>query len=90
MGENPPDSVIPNSPSRAFTALGSCGRNPGAPSSVAVKPSSDISCNTRRVGNMAPQPGTSQIPQEIGADATRARKSLTVYHFVGCGTLAPF
>lgn len=55
-------------------AAGSSGRNPGAPNSVAGRPKPDISDKTRGVGNIAPQPGTSQIPQEIGADAIRLRK----------------
>ena len=72
---NPPSSVMPYPASSAFTSSGSVGRKPGAPSSVAVRPRPDISDSTRGVGSIAPQPGTSQMPQEMGADATRSRKS---------------
>jgi hypothetical protein len=30
------------------------------------------------VGNIAPQPGTSQIPQEIGADAMRCKNEVVI------------
>ena len=62
--------------SSALTSSGEVGRKPGAPSSVAGRPSPDISVSTRGVGSIAPQPGTSQMPQEIGAEATRSRKVL--------------
>jgi hypothetical protein len=35
------------------------------------------------VGSISPQPGTSQIPQEIGAEATRDKKSDNWDPFVG-------
>jgi len=44
--------------------------------SVAAKPRPDISFKTRELRSMVPQPGTSQTPQEMGAEATR-EKNLT-------------
>jgi hypothetical protein len=35
------------------------------------------------VGSISPQPGTSQMPQEMGADATRSRKADMWTTFVG-------
>jgi len=46
--------------------------------SVAAKPRPDISFKTRELRSMVPQPGTSQTPQEMGAEATRERKSDTI------------
>ena len=74
-GVNPPMSVMSYSASVALTSSGSVGRKPGAPSSVAGSPRPDISERTRGVGSIAPHPGTSQMPQEMGAEATRSRKA---------------
>ena len=71
---NPPMSVMSYVASVDFTSSGDVGRKPGAPNSVAGSPRPDISVRTRGVGSIAPQPGTSQMPQEMGADATRSRK----------------
>ncbi|MSV51294.1 MAG: hypothetical protein F2892_03365, partial [Actinobacteria bacterium] len=79
--------VMPYSASSSFTASGAVGRKPGAPSSVAGRPRLAISPRTRGVGSIAPQPGTSQIPQEIGADATRDRKSVIDEFSRSVGTL---
>lgn len=69
-GVKPPISVMSNSASSALIASGVAAKNPGAPSSVAGRSKLDISPRTRSVGSITPQPGTSQIPQEIGAEAT--------------------
>ena len=70
-GTKPPMNPIPYSDNTERSSAGSRGRNPGAPSSVATRPSERISDSTRSAGNITPQPGTSQTPHVIGAPARR-------------------
>ena len=57
--------------STALSSAGSVGSQPMAPSSVAVSPTLRSSVSTRSTGSCSPHPGTSQMPHEIGAPATR-------------------
>ena len=70
-GTNAPTTRTSWASSTVFSSAGSVGSQPMAPSSVAVRPTLRISVRTRSTGSCSPQPGTSQIPHEIGAPATR-------------------
>ena len=71
-GTKAPETRSPWASSTGLSSSGSVGSQPMAPSSVVVRPRSRISDRTRSTGSCAPQPGTSQMPHEIGAPATLA------------------
>ncbi len=72
-GTKPPTSVSACGSSAARIASASSGSQSSiGPSSVAPSPTCAISAKTRSGGSIAPQPGTSQTPHEIGAPATLA------------------
>src|SRR6266851_6214953 len=91
-------SCRPRESSSARVAVGSAGRNPGGPASVACTPSARRSERTRSAASCRPQSGTSQTPQEIGAAAsficvkeTRSLESRRVkIAILGVGRLGAF
>src|SRR5207249_1799666 len=66
----PPISRRSHASSNGCEAVGSVGRNPGGPASVARTPRARMSSRTRSAASCRPQSGASQTPHEIGAPAS--------------------
>src|SRR5918997_2400661 len=74
-GTNPPPRRRPCSPSTREASVGSSGKKPSGPDSIAGRPRESASSSTRSALIWCPHPSTSLTPHDIGAPAMRVTHS---------------
>src|ERR687890_1355190 len=74
-GTNPPTRRRPCSPSTREASVGSSGKKPSGPDSIAGRPRESASSSTRSALIWWPHPSTSLTPHDIGAPAMRVSQS---------------